>query len=56
MKARIEIDMNNEAFQPDYEIELARILTQLARDLFHTTGRLRDANGNICGRFEIVDE
>ena len=62
MKARIEIDMDGAAFDgTDCGRELARVLRSIASAAMggiHETLelRLRDSNGNICGRFEIVDE
>ena len=54
MKARIQITMNNAAFD-EPATELARILRELADDVEQgqDAKNLRDVNGNKVGSFEI---
>jgi hypothetical protein len=60
MKAKIEINLNNDAFQPSAGPELARILRNLAQDLDDYPDALgigvMDVNGNTVGNLEIVDD
>jgi hypothetical protein len=57
MKAKIEIELGNDAFQPSAGPELARILRNLAQDLDDYPDAIEigvmDANGNSVGHFEI---
>ena len=57
MKAKIEINLNNDAFQPSAGPELARILRNLANDLDEHPDAygivVADINGNSVGHFEI---
>lgn len=62
MKAIIQIEMDNTAFDTDPGIELARILNKLARLADNQWDRLidfgevkaMDINGNTVGKLEIV--
>ena len=60
MKAKIEINLDNDAFQPSAGPELARILRNLAQDLDDYPDAfgigVMDVNGNTVGNFEIVDD
>ena len=57
MKAKIEINLDNDAFQPSAGPELARILRNLANDLDEHPDACEivvvDINGNSVGHFEI---
>jgi|TARA_Y100000310_G_scaffold150484_1_gene149931 hypothetical protein len=57
MKAKIEIELDNDAFQPSAGPELARILRNLANDLDEYPDAceivVADINGNSVGYFEI---
>jgi len=70
MKAKIEIDLDNDAFVQD-PIELARVLRNLADDIVSIDGvnlagraHLRafsfigvvDANGNTVGQLEVLED
>lgn len=62
MKLRIEVDLDNAAFQDDAEGEYERIFADVASRLpvpvRDTNGRLtlRDSNGNIVGHAEITND
>ena len=58
MRAAISITMNNAAFDDEPEIELARILRDLAArvERGYDQVNLRDANGNKVGEFKIVNK
>jgi hypothetical protein len=60
MKAKIEINLNNDAFQPSAGPELARILRNLAQDLDDYPDALgvsvMDVNGNTVGSLEVVGD
>lgn len=67
MKAQIEINLDNDAFQPSAGPELARIFRNLANDLdgfvdgrygaeLPSACRIADINGNRVGRFEIEED
>ena len=60
MKAKIEINLDNDAFQPSAGPELARILRNLANDLDEHPDAygivVADINGNSVGHFEIEKE
>jgi hypothetical protein len=59
MKFQIEINIDNAAFQPSHEIELNRILMNLANTISleqRMDGNLRDLNGNTVGFWEISDK
>ncbi len=54
MRLTIEIALDNEAFQPDSGIEIARILRRLAAEVEydnpgHDMPELKDRNGNCVG-------
>ena len=58
MKLKIEIDMDNAAFDGDWPEETGRILKKLAADLEEygdSEGDLRDINGNVCGTAELIE-
>jgi len=56
MKAKIEINLDNDAFQPSAGPELARVLHNLADDLEDWPDAdviiIKDVNGNSVGRYE----
>ncbi len=57
MKAKIEIEMSNAAFEEAPASELARILRELANRVEgdgDELGLIRDINGNTVGKFEVV--
>jgi hypothetical protein len=59
MKAKIEIRMDNAAFEDSNGSELAIILRDIARrvdtrDMTPHTMSIRDSNGNTVGSFKIV--
>ena len=56
MKAKIEINMDNAAFEDGANQEVARVLRALAErlDEDRAPGTLRDKNGNTVGMFEVV--
>jgi len=55
VKLKIEIDLDNAAFQDDLRAEVADILRQLAHRLRlkPLTMKLLDSNGNTVGKAEI---
>ena len=60
MKLRIEMQLDNAAFEPDNGTEIARILEKLATR-WHAESlpsgescRLLDINGNVVGKAEVV--
>ena len=55
---KIEIETGNAAFEDDRNMELARILRQIAERLENgeNTGWVRDINGNKVGKFEIEED
>lgn len=62
MKAKIEIDMNNDSFKQN-PLELAIILRNLADDIEYINGpnlgtfiSVADINGNTVGSLEVVDD
>ncbi|CAK0779612.1 Jag_N domain-containing protein [Azospirillaceae bacterium] len=57
MRLVIRIDMDNDAFQPDFAPELSRILRYLA-DLpqIDTFKGIYDVNGNKCGEIDLIEE
>lgn len=57
MKAKIEITMNNAAFEDQPATELARILRECAvySEEGATEMTLRDINGNKVGKFEVIE-
>lgn len=58
MEFKLEMDCNNDAFAEDLEVELARILRDVANKVRagHGNGPVRDSNGNKVGSFEIIVE
>ena len=61
MKLKIEITMDNDAFEPDNGTEAARILRDLADEIDGATypvanwvKPLRDINGNECGKAKVT--
>lgn len=64
MKFTLEIDCDNDAFQPSPAAELARILREVAEDLDSdaandadpTMHTIMDANGNTCGYYELTED
>lgn len=57
MNITITINTDNEAFQPDADLEIARILERLAKEWYSVGDgyKLRDYNGNTVGKVEITD-
>lgn len=59
MKLKIEMNIDNEAFQDDWHgsSEIGRILTKVVQDIANgeTSGVCRDWNGNAVGRWGIID-
>jgi Txe/YoeB family toxin of Txe-Axe toxin-antitoxin module len=57
MNFKIEINMDNAAFQLNHESELQRILMDIANKISTTTlpqnGNCRDLNGNTVGKWSI---
>ena len=53
MKFVLKIEADNEAFQPDPRVEVARLLRRAADKLEQgdMAGTLRDFNGNTVGEF-----
>jgi len=57
MRLIIRIDMDNEAFQPDFQPELSRILHGLADQLsINTFKGIYDVNGNKCGMVDLLED
>lgn len=64
MRIQIDIDLENDAFQPDPASEVGRLLREIARDLESgrlrmvdsMTKRLHDVNGNNVGGLEITED
>ena len=60
MKAKIEINLDNDAFKPSAGYELARILRNLAKDLDEHPDAygivIGDINGNSVGHYEFECE
>jgi hypothetical protein len=54
---KIEIETGNAAFEDDRNMELARILRQIAERLENgeDAGRVLDINGNKVGSFEMEE-
>ena len=57
MRFKLDISIDNEAFQPDPVPEIARILRALAATIEQqrggeTFGPIRDINGNRIGEYE----
>jgi len=57
---KLYIDIQNDAFQPSPELEIARILRDVADRIEHSTKfdlslyrTIRDLNGNDVGRYAI---
>ena len=57
MEFTLTISCDNEAFTDDPKAEIARILrvTADALENGNDAGRLRDANGNTVGLYEVAD-
>ena len=57
-KFKIEIELENDVFNPDYTAEVKRILEVISDKLENgcTNLRILDINGNYCGYAEIVTE
>ena len=62
MKAKIEIDLDNDAFKQN-PVELAFVLRNLALDIEYINGvnlgtfiGIADVNGNTVGSLEVVDD
>jgi len=66
MKATLTIDLDNEAFEYETGLELARILRELADKVkiltapdlaydFNRSITVMDVNGNSCGKFAITE-
>ena len=62
MKAKIEINLNNDAFVED-PTELARVLRNLADDIVSIDGAnlglfigVVDVNGNTVGQLEVLED
>ncbi|MFA5436896.1 MAG: hypothetical protein WC372_12730 [Candidatus Neomarinimicrobiota bacterium] len=55
---KIEIETGNAAFEDDRNMELARILRQIAERLENgeDAGRVLDINGNKVGSFEMEED
>jgi hypothetical protein len=55
MDFTLTIETSNDAFQPDPEAEIARILRETARRVVNGNyaGRLIDVNGNRVGEFRL---
>jgi hypothetical protein len=59
MKIAIEINLGNDAFHPDFNKEVGRILRDLAERLpqsKETPKNLKDRNGNTCGHAKLTDD
>ena len=56
-KVEITIETDNDAFQPAPNIELARILREIAINLEYNAEReiIRDINGNTVGHYKSTD-
>lgn len=60
-KFKLEIDLTNDAFQPDASPEIARILKRIVSeletwgDIALPMGYIRDDNGNRVGCFGVLD-
>lgn len=61
MKLKVEINLDNAAFEPDAGTEAARLLRQLANDIdgnrlavAGSVKSLRDVNGNAVGKAQVV--
>jgi hypothetical protein len=55
MEFKLRISMDNDAFVECPEVELARILDQVAAQLYNGAGKCRDLNGNTVGSWEVTD-
>ena len=62
MSFRLDLDLGNDAFDPDPRPEIARLLRQAALRVEHSSatygeGKLMDANGNSVGSwtFEVPE-
>lgn len=55
---KVEIETGNAAFEDDRNMELARILRQIAERLENgeDAGRVLDINGNKVGSFEMEED
>lgn len=67
MIVTIQIDTDNDAFQPDPDYEVGRLLQELGQFLWSSAGTLdfmatvgdpyffEDYNGNMCGRMDAKE-
>lgn len=57
-KFLLEIDLGNDAFDPDPADELGRILTKVTAKIMNgsVTGKIYDVNGNHVGGYVITDQ
>ena len=60
MELKITISLDNDAFDKDNDIELARILREFANtceyaQLLAGNGNLRDINGNKVGTWQVTE-
>ena len=60
MKAKMTIDLNNDAFVNDIHNELSKIFEDMAERIYYGSLKdpyiLRDINGNVVGEFKIIEE
>lgn len=56
----LSIDTNSDAFADNRDMEIARILRDIADRIedgqYSSASSIRDINGNTCGRFWFVGE
>lgn len=62
MSFKLQIDLDNDAFEGDPRPELSRLLTQVALRVqnnataYEGTGKIQDTNGNYVGRWDYLVE
>lgn len=58
MKFKIEIDLDNDAFQENSNLELARILGEIIFNLkkYNYTTVIKDLNGNTVGNAVLAEK